>query len=109
MVVVRIDSKNDMEGDSFLDGTLERIYEAIEIELGEAEEDWDHDNGRTYHRHNDWPALNLSCGCAWNHFLTLHKRDSRTEKVIREEIAKTVRKHRNQSPASGRIDTPPLG
>lgn len=55
---------------------LDEIYEAIEDEFGRAEEEWEHDNGRTYRRRNPWPAADISDGCAWwteCHFIDLRE------------------------------------
>lgn len=96
--IVRLDSKTNIESDSFSDITLEAIYEAIENQFGASEEDWEHTNGRTYHRHRDWPALNSSCGAAWDHLLTLKKKDSRTEETVRSEIFMTASRRRRIYP-----------
>lgn len=81
--VVRVDSKADLDGDGFHDGLLEEIYEAIEDQFYRSEETWEHDNGRTYHKHNPWPALNDSCGCSWGEMTTLETADLRTEAEVR--------------------------
>lgn len=58
------DSKSDIDSDAFYD-ELDYIYMALEDEFGRSEEDWEHDNGRTYHKHHDFPAFNDSCGTCW--------------------------------------------
>ena len=95
--IIRIDSKTNMDSDTFYDDTLEAIYTKIEEEFGQKEEEWEHDNGRTYVRHRDFPALNFSCGCAWSEYLTLKKRDKRTEQEVRFELSQAVRRKRRPS------------
>lgn len=62
-----INSGMETDTDDFHD-LLDEIYEALEDQFGRSEEDWTHDNGRTYHKHNDFPAFNDSCGTCWGEF-----------------------------------------
>lgn len=62
--VVRIDSKIDLENDSLLD-LLDDLYVAIGDQFGRSYEEWEHENGRTYTRHNYWPALSADSGSCW--------------------------------------------
>jgi hypothetical protein len=66
--VARIDSRvslNNSDEPSFADAVLEELYEQIEYQFGQAHEEWQHENGRTYKRRNSWPALDEECGSCW--------------------------------------------
>lgn len=67
--VVRIDSKINLsnygEEPCFADEVLDELYLQIEEQFGASYEEWDHPNGRTYHRHNYWPALSEDSGSCW--------------------------------------------
>jgi hypothetical protein len=91
--LVRVDSKVSLDNsdhDALVDGVLQEIYGAIENEWGSSEEDWEHDNGRTYHRHNPWPALNDSCGCSWWLVDRLKTPDRRREHRVRADIKRAA-------------------
>jgi len=66
--VVRIDSGvslNNSDEGSFHDIVLDDLYDHIEDQFGRSEEEWEGRNGRTYHRHNYWPALSEDNGSCW--------------------------------------------
>jgi hypothetical protein len=78
--VARIDSKvslNNSDDDSFHDVILDDLYAAIEEQFGPSYEEWDHNNGRIYHRHNHWPALSEDSGSCWGLLTMLTKKGSR--------------------------------
>ncbi len=83
--VLRVDSKwakGDLNDDAWRDH-MDEIYNDLGDGFGRAEEEYEHDNGRTYHKHNPWPALNASCGSLWGIYAKLKKADRRTESQIR--------------------------
>jgi hypothetical protein len=104
--VARVDSRLELDNRSYEEGVelfcgdaLNQLLESIEDEFYQAEDEWTHDNGRTYMRHNDWPALNDSCGCSWGEEFTLVTPDRRTEREVRLEISQAAaRKHRPSNP-----------
>jgi hypothetical protein len=66
--VVRIGSKvslNNSDELSFADEVLGDLYGEIEDQFGCSQEEWEHDNGRTYRRQNPWPALSEDNGSCW--------------------------------------------
>ena len=64
--VVRIDSRIALSDEgSFRYLVLDDLYDAIEEQFGRSYEEWEHENGRTYHRHNYWPALSKDSGSCW--------------------------------------------
>jgi hypothetical protein len=66
--VVRIDSKvslDNCDDGGFHDTVLDDLYEHIEEEYGVSSEEWTSNNGRTYQRHNPWPALSDDSGSCW--------------------------------------------
>src|SRR5882672_1344925 len=90
--VVRIDSKINLDNFGkppvFVDEVLPELHESIEDQYGRAHEEWEHDNGRTYHRHNPFPAMDDE-GCAWGNLTTLTEPDTRPEHKIRSDIKRT--------------------
>ncbi len=83
--VLRVDSKwakGDLNDDAWRDH-MDEIYNDLKDGFGRAEEEYEHDNGRTYHKHNPWPALHASCGSLWGIYAKLKKADRRTESQIR--------------------------
>lgn len=69
--VLRVDSKLDLSSDEFRDLLDVEIYSAIEDEYLPAHEEWTADNGRTYRRHNYFPALDEECGSSWGQLCVL--------------------------------------
>lgn len=68
--VLRIDSAMDLSSEEWYD-LLETVYERIEDDFGMAHEEWESDkNGRTYRRHNYFPALDDECGSCWGELRT---------------------------------------
>lgn len=65
--VLCIDSRMETDTDDFHD-LLEWISQALEDQFGRAEEQWEHENGRTYRKRNYFPAFNDSCGLCWGEF-----------------------------------------
>jgi hypothetical protein len=66
--VARIDSKISLDNcdePSFVDEVLDDLCDKIEDQFGRSYEEWEHDNGRTYTRHNYWPALSEDSGSCW--------------------------------------------
>lgn len=104
--IARVDSGLELDNRSYEEGVelfcgdaLNQLLESIEDEFHQAEEEWTHNNGRTYHRHNDWPALNDSYGCSWGEIFTLAESDGRTEREVRLEISRAAaRKSRRTTP-----------
>lgn len=86
--VLRVDSgwaAGDLNDDDWRD-YMDEVYEYLEDGFGPAEEEWTHDNGRTYTRHNDWPAFNDSSGTSWGILGKLEKEDRRPESEIRQAM-----------------------
>lgn len=80
--LARIDSKIDLSNQSksdvcFAEQVLGALYDHIEQQFGPAEDEYEHDNGRTYTKHWPFPALNDSCGCSWWQVAMLDKPDTR--------------------------------
>ena len=81
--VARIDSKVSLSNwddaePNFADSVLDDLCDNIEEQFGRSEEEWEGRNGRTYHRHNYWPALSDNSGSCWGvlKMLTTSKQDS---------------------------------
>lgn len=61
---IRVDSKWLTKDDTeTIYDHLDEIYEAIEEQCGSKDADCDEDGGN--YTCNDWPALDLDCGCSW--------------------------------------------
>jgi hypothetical protein len=88
--VVRIDSKIQLDNCGsppvFCDEVLGDLMGAIESEYGQAHEEWEHPNGRTYQKHNCFPALNNSCGESWGLLVRLREPDKRAEYRVRRDL-----------------------
>lgn len=79
--IIRVDSQWDLDNggkDSIYDH-LEELYNAIEDDYGNYFEEWQHDNGRTYIKHHDFPALNIDCGSSWGEMISAKEALSLTE------------------------------
>jgi hypothetical protein len=94
--IARIDSKvsldNDPLGPSFCNDVLDVLCDEIEDQYGRSYEEWEADNGRTYKRHNPFPAASFDSGTCWDRIATLREPDRRTESCVRQDIAHS--KHR---------------
>jgi hypothetical protein len=86
--VLRVDSKwaNGDLSDAAWHDHIDEICGDLEDGFGRAADEYEHDNGRTYHKHNPWPALNDSCGLTWGILAKLPKADLRTEAEIRTSM-----------------------
>lgn len=93
--VVRIDSRVDLDSDAFRGHVLEGIYEALEDQFGRHRDEYEHDNGRTYVKHNGWPALDDDYGSAWGTLAMLKRTNRRPESEIRAEITRTWKRRRS--------------
>ena len=82
--VARVDSKislNNCEEPSFVDEVLDDLCEHIEDQFGRHVEEWEADNGRTYTRHNPFPALSEDSGSCWGLLKMLSAEPSAKRKV----------------------------
>ena len=93
--IARIDSKVDTDNCGkppvFCDEVLEDLLSAIEDQYGRAWERWEHDNGRTYERHNLFPALSDDCGSSWGTLTILKSPTNWTEWRVRRELKRRRR------------------
>lgn len=88
--LARIDSKIDLSNQSksevcFGEQVLESLYDHIEEQFGRAY--WEDDNGRE--RHDDFPALNDSCGCSWWQVAMLDKPDTRKARKVWQDVQRS--------------------